>query len=92
MTRRTKKNSNKLEGGFLPALLAALAPSLISPALTGISRLIEGKNVFTGNGRHKKGKRTGGKRTSPWIEHVKNYAKMHNVSYKDALSGAGSSY
>ena len=27
-----------------------------------------------------------------WIEHVKQYAKSHNVSYKQALKGAKSSY
>ncbi len=29
---------------------------------------------------------------NPWIEHVKNYAKDHNLSYKDALKEAKSSY
>ena len=29
---------------------------------------------------------------SEWIEHVKNYAKMHNVSYKEALKLAKASY
>lgn len=91
MNRRTNKSTKKLKGGFLPALLAALAPSLIGPAFTGISRLIDGKNVFTGNGRRKK-KKGGAKKSSPWIEHVKNYMNLHNCSYKEALMKAGSTY
>ena len=36
---------------------------------------------------------TGGKRgASKWIQHVKMYAKKHNVSYKDALKQAKASY
>ena len=31
-------------------------------------------------------------KTSSWIEHVKSYAKMNNVSYKKALSDAKASY
>ena len=29
---------------------------------------------------------------SAWIEHVKSYAKQHNMKYKDALKEASSSY
>lgn len=29
---------------------------------------------------------------SSWIAHVKQYAKTHNISYKDALKKAGSTY
>ena len=29
---------------------------------------------------------------SAWIAHVKQYAKKHNMSYKDALKKAGSTY
>ena len=29
---------------------------------------------------------------SAWIAHVKQYAKTHNISYKDALKKAGSTY
>jgi hypothetical protein len=32
------------------------------------------------------------KKTSSWIEHVKNYAKAHNISYKKALTEAKPSY
>jgi hypothetical protein len=32
------------------------------------------------------------RKPSPWIEHVKAYAKKHNVSYKEALSKASLSY
>ena len=30
--------------------------------------------------------------TSPWIEHVRNYSKKHNVPYEQAMSEAKSSY
>ena len=29
---------------------------------------------------------------NPWISHVKHYAKQHNISYKEALKKAKSSY
>ena len=29
---------------------------------------------------------------SAWIEHVKSYARKHNISYKEALKKAGSTY
>ena len=29
---------------------------------------------------------------SAWIAHVKQYAKTHNMSYKDALKKAGSTF
>jgi len=34
----------------------------------------------------------GAPRSSPWIEHVKAYAKRHKLTYKDALSRASPSY
>jgi hypothetical protein len=34
----------------------------------------------------------GAPRSSPWIEHVKAYAKRHKLTYKDALSSASPSY
>lgn len=35
---------------------------------------------------------SGGKKTSKWIEHVKAYAKSHNIKYGDALKQAKSTY
>ena len=32
------------------------------------------------------------KSTNPWITHVKQYAKEHNISYRDALKKASESY
>jgi hypothetical protein len=32
------------------------------------------------------------KKTSPWIQHIKNYAVEHEVSYKEAMKLAASSY
>ena len=29
---------------------------------------------------------------SAWITHVKQYAKTHNISYREALKKAGSTY
>ena len=115
-SKLSKKQMAKLHGGFLPALLAALAPSLISPAVTGLERLFTGKNIFTGNGqgqdeilgstnsyilgsgKTKKGGASVGAGTkkgaqhNPWIQHVKAYAKKHNIKYSEAISKAKSSY
>ena len=103
--KTTKKLSKKLKGGFLGPLLMALAPSLIGPAFGAVKNLVEGKNIF-GNGKSggryliernqlgmgKKKKRKGGAKSSPWIEHVKDYMNRHGCSYKEALSGASSTY
>ena len=48
--------------------------------------LLKGK----GKGRKRAGVSTGG--ASPWISHVKSYAKKHGVSYKDALKQAKATY
>ena len=34
----------------------------------------------------------GGKKTTPWIRHVKAYARSHRMSYRDALSAASASW
>jgi hypothetical protein len=35
---------------------------------------------------------SGGKRSSRWIEHVKAYARQHNIKYNEALKRAGATY
>jgi hypothetical protein len=35
---------------------------------------------------------SGGKRSSAWIQHVKAYAKQHNIKYNEALKKAGATY
>lgn len=37
-------------------------------------------------------RKRGKKVNSPWIDHVKRYARTHNVSYGEAMSAAGTSY
>jgi len=39
-----------------------------------------------------KGKGVGPKKTSPWIAHVKAYAKEHNIKYGEALKKASATY
>ena len=34
----------------------------------------------------------GAKKSSPWIQHVKDYSKAHNISYKEATSKAKATY
>ena len=48
----------------------------------------------SGLGLAEKGKAIAGgaKRSSPWIQHVKDYSKAHNVSYKEAMSKAKATY
>ena len=40
----------------------------------------------------KKTKKSGSKKTNPWIDHVNQYRKEHGLSYGDALKKASSSY
>ena len=42
--------------------------------------------------RKKAGVMAGKKTTSPWIKHVKHYAKTHGITYGEALSKASGSY
>jgi len=47
-----------------------------------------GEHVSTGGSRRRKGRRgkkTRGKKTSPWIKHVFQFAKDHNMKYFQAL-------
>lgn len=39
-----------------------------------------------------KAKAKGGASVNPWIEHVKQYARVHNIPYRDAMSKAKASY
>ena len=52
--------------------------------------------VMAGEGvrhRHKRaGVSAGTKHESAWIKHVKHYAKVHGISYREALSEASKSY
>ena len=43
-------------------------------------------------GKKKKGKKGKGAGGNPWIVHCKKYQKKHNCSWKEAMSGAKSSY
>jgi hypothetical protein len=49
-----------------------------------LTRLKKSKKKMSGKG--------GGKGSSSWIEHVKDYAKNHGCSYKEAMKGAKSTY
>lgn len=54
--------------------------------------------VVVGAGKKKKTtkkvakKATGKKTTNPWIKYVKQYAKAHGITYKEAISKAAPSY
>lgn len=50
--------------------------------------------VVVGAGKKKKAtkKATGKKTTNPWIKYVKQYAKAHGITYKEAVSKAAPSY
>ena len=76
-----KKHKKNTGGG----IISNLGIPLISD-LAGAIGL--GKTVGAGvsGAGHKKTK------TSSWIEHVKNYAKTHNISYKKSLTDAKASY
>ena len=56
-----------------------------------LDNLASGKNIFTGRGRSGAGKSGGAKKTSPWIERVKEYRKKHGCSFKEALIKLGKS-
>ena len=75
-----KKHKKNTGGG----IISNLGIPLISDLAGAIGLGKTGAGV-SGAG-HKKTK------TSSWIEHVKNYAKAHNISYKKALTDAKASY
>ena len=49
------------------------------------------KQLKNGRGKSGGGKSGGAKKTSPWIERVKEYRKKHGCSYKEALIKLGKS-
>ena len=55
--------------------------------------IIKYKQLKNGRGRSGAGKSGGAKskKTSPWIERVKEYRKKHGCSYKEALIKLGKS-
>lgn len=57
--------------------------------LGGRRRVVRRRPAMMGMGGRRK-KACGG--TSPWISHVKRYAKAHGMSYGEAMSAARSSY
>jgi len=71
----------------------AVVPALEQPAPKMNRVLGSGKSVAVFKGQDEKlfGKgKSGG--ASSWLSHVKEYAKTHNVSYKQAMKDAKSSY
>ena len=53
------------------------------PIKVKVSPKTDNDTVITGGGL---------KKANPWIEHVKAYAKEHNISYRDAIKESKSSY
>ena len=51
-----------------------------------------GVGVFKGQSEELFGKGKSGGKKSSWIEHIKNYQKIHGVSYKQAMRDSRSSY
>lgn len=97
---RKHANTSELTGGFpwLATLLPMLAGPLLSKGVDALgSKLGFGKGGRRVGGRQVGGRRVGGRRvggakSSPWISHVKAYAKANGCSYKEALSRASSTY
>ena len=87
-----KKRTRKLKGGdgdFWEKTGDYLAKPWVD-TYHGLKNVSEGKTL-NGQGRSGAGKSGGAKKTSPWIERVKEYRKKHGCSYKEALIKLGKS-
>ena len=88
-----KKHTKKLKGGWNTSSFGSIVGDLTgaTPIYEAFDNLAHGKNMITGQGRSGAGKSGGAKKTSPWIERVKEYRKKHGCSYKEALIKLGKS-
>ena len=101
--KKRKKRTKKLKGGnfgddvddFMSHSLSMVGVSPFYNAGKAVYKsfdnLANGKNMITGQGKSGGGKSGGAKKTSPWIERVKEYRKKHGCSYKEALIKLGKS-
>jgi len=97
-SKRLKRKSGK---GFISDLGVPIVSDIAS--IFGLGKSGAGKSagrksagrkliqsVSLKAGRKSAGRKSGG--ASAWITHVKNYAKKHNVSYKEAMTKAKTTY
>ena len=80
----SKKSDDQVEGGKVNRIKKASkwTAFAVDTAKSGLGLAEQGKAI-AGAGK---------KSTSPWIQHVKDYSKAHNVSYKEAMSKAKATY
>jgi len=94
LARAVGSGMGELEGsGFFDDVLDKIS-SVASTVKKGVD-IGKDLGLLKGKGRKRAGASTGGAVTggaSPWISHVKAYAKKHGVSYKDALKQAKATY
>ena len=100
--KKRKKRTKKMKGGnFIDDLENGIGSygNLVGKFVgdvTGAPVIYKALKKATGNGRSGAGrsgagKSGGAKKTSPWIERVKEYRKKHGCSYKEALIKLGKS-
>ena len=80
----------KKAGGFFDDVISSVGHAVktaaeVAPQALELAKLVRGKGK-------KQAVAKGGAKKSSWVDHVKSYAKKHNISYKDALKKAGASY
>ena len=94
LARAVGSGMGELEGsGFFDDVLDKIS-SVASTVKKGVD-IGKDLGLLKGKGRKRAGASTGGAVSggaSPWISHVKAYAKKHGVSYKDALKQAKATY
>lgn len=94
LARAVGSGMGELEGsGFFDDVLDKVS-SIAGTVKKGVD-IGKDLGLFKGKGRKRAGVSTGGAVSggaSPWITHVKSYAKKHGVSYKDALKQAKATY
>lgn len=94
----TKKTTKKRVTKKASGVRAGKAPAKKAPKKKTATKKAPAKKKTTKGGVHAgvragaKKKKTGAKKTSPWIQYVKDWSRMNNVSYAQALMEAGPSY
>ena len=88
--KKAKKSVNKIAQDAGGDKVTQFAIKKGIPALAAASELTSAQAKKLA--KKAKGKGVGPKKTSPWISHVKAYAKEHNIKYGEALKKASATY
>jgi len=96
--KRGRPSKKQMEGsGLFDDILSSVGKVVrtaadVAPDAISIAKLVKGKGKTSIKAKACGRAKAGGAKAGKWIDHVKSYAKENNISFKDALKQAKSSY